>query len=141
MHFGLILEILPLKLVKAFSTLTNNYGSKFPPILHFVKKYKIPWILKWQYVIMDDKIERHWYVKWWDKYPQIDATINNIKFLSQTPKDQNLPPITAPLLLTPNVFLPPPKEIAFTTSPATTSFGSFFQEKERDIKSIFGIPE
>jgi hypothetical protein len=62
MHFGLILEILLLKLVEAFNTFknhfkTDNYGSKFPPILYFVKKYKISWILKWQYVIMDDKVK------------------------------------------------------------------------------------
>jgi hypothetical protein len=93
MHFGLIQEILPLKLVEAFSPFkyhfkTDNYGSKFPPILHFVKNYKIPWILKWQYIIMDDKVQRHWYVKWWDKYPQTDAIVNNAKVLAQTPKDQ-----------------------------------------------------
>ena len=129
MHFGLIPEILSPKLVEAFSTFkihfkTDKYGSKFSPILHFVKKYKISWILKWQYVIMDDKIERHSYVKWWDKYPQIDDIVNNVKVLSQTPKDQTLSPITAPLLLTLSVFLPHSKEIIVSTSPASTSSGS-----------------
>ena len=69
MHFGLIPDILPLKLVESFTLFkdhfkVNAYGSKFPSIPHFVKKYKIPWILKWQYVIVGDKLERHWYIKW-----------------------------------------------------------------------------
>jgi hypothetical protein len=69
MYFGLIPDILPLKLVESFTLFkdhfkTDAYGSKFPLILHFVKKYKIPWILKWQYVIVEDKLERHWYNKW-----------------------------------------------------------------------------
>jgi hypothetical protein len=84
MHFGLILEISPLKLIDAFNSFKtyfkiDDYGSKFAPILHFVRKFKITWILKWQYVIMDDKVERHWYVKWWDKYPQVETIVNNVK--------------------------------------------------------------
>jgi hypothetical protein len=101
-----------------------------------LKKYKIPWILKWQYVIMDDKVERHWYVKWLDKYPQTDAIVNNVKVLAQSPKDQQLPPITAPLLLTPSVFLPPPKETIVTTSPATTSSGSSKKNSSKKNKVI-----
>ena len=46
MHFGLIPEILPLRHIEAFNSFktyfkTDNYGSKFPPILYFVKKFKI----------------------------------------------------------------------------------------------------
>ena len=26
---------------------TDAHGAKFTPLLHFIKKYKIPWILKW----------------------------------------------------------------------------------------------
>jgi hypothetical protein len=85
---------------------TNDYGSKFSPILHFATKFKIPWILKWQYVIIDDKVERHWYVKWWDKYPQVNSIVNNAKELAQTPKAQTLLPNTPPQLLTPSAFLP-----------------------------------
>jgi hypothetical protein len=40
---------------------------------------------------MEDKVERHWYVKWWDKYPQTDAIVNNVKLLAETQKDQQLP--------------------------------------------------
>jgi hypothetical protein len=64
MHFGLILEILPFKLLEAFNIFKahfkiDTYDSKFPPMLHFVKRFKIPWILKWQYIIVGDKLERH----------------------------------------------------------------------------------
>jgi hypothetical protein len=64
--FGLIPEIFPLKLIESFNIFKDNfktdaYDSKFPFILHFVKKFKISWILKWQYVIVKDKLVRHWY--------------------------------------------------------------------------------
>ena len=26
----------------------NAHGAKFPPLLHFIKKYKVPWIIKWR---------------------------------------------------------------------------------------------
>jgi hypothetical protein len=112
MRFGLIPKILPLKLIEAFNSFkthfkTNDYGSKFPPILHFVRKFKIPWILKRQYVIMDDKVERHWNVKWWYKYPQVETIVNNVKELAQASRAQTLIPNASPLLLTPSAFLPP----------------------------------
>jgi hypothetical protein len=95
MHFGLILDILPLKLVESFTLFTdhfktNAYGSKFSPILYFAKKYKIPWILKRQYVIVEDKLERHWYIKWWDKF-YIDNIVKNVNDLAHAPKTLNLP--------------------------------------------------
>ena len=42
------------------------------------KKYKIPWILKWQYAKEDDVLARCWYVKWWDKFSHTDFIINNV---------------------------------------------------------------
>jgi hypothetical protein len=73
-QFGAIPDILPLQLAKAFGNFrdyynTNAYGKKFPTIMHFVIKFKISWILKWNYVKDGDIIDRHWFVKWWDKYP------------------------------------------------------------------------
>jgi hypothetical protein len=56
--------------------------------------------------------------------------------LVQTPKDQHLPPITAPLLLTPNVFLPTHKETTTAISLATTSFGSFKKKSSKKRKEI-----
>ena len=50
-----------------------------------------------------------------------------------------MPPITAPLLLTPSVFLPLPKEIIVATSLATTSFGSSKKssKKKKEILKVF----
>jgi hypothetical protein len=95
MHFGLIPDILPLQLVNSFSLFRNHaktdaYGSKFSPILHFSKKYKVPWILKWQYVIVGDKLERHWYIKWWDKF-RFDDIVEKVKDFCHAPKALNLP--------------------------------------------------
>ena len=56
----------------------DSYGAKFPPLLHFIKKYKVPWILKWQYVKKGDSLTHYWYVKWWDKFPHTRSIINNV---------------------------------------------------------------
>ena len=56
----------------------DPYGAKFPPLLHFIKKYKVPWILKWQYVKEGDTLTRCWYVNWWDKFPHTQSIINNV---------------------------------------------------------------
>ena len=57
---------------------------------------------------MMDEIEQHWYIKWWDKYPQFETIVNNVKELAQAPRAQILLPNTSPQLLTPSAFLPPP---------------------------------
>ena len=46
--------------------------------LHFVKKYKVPWILKWMYVKEWDVLTRQWYVKWWDKFSHTQDVIDNV---------------------------------------------------------------
>jgi hypothetical protein len=71
--FGLIPNILPLNLIENFDLFrtafkVDSYGAKFPHILHFAKHYRLPWIIKWQYVIVGDRLERHWDVKWRDKF-------------------------------------------------------------------------
>jgi hypothetical protein len=127
MRFGLVPEILPFKLIEAFNSFkTHDYGSKFPLILHFVRKFKIPWILKWQYIIMDAKVERHWYVKWWDKYTQVEIIVNNVKELAQAPGAQTLIPNASPLLLTPSAFLPP---LIYCCCYFSSCFFWFFEEK------------
>lgn len=57
---------------------TDAYNAKLLALLHFVKHYKIPWILKWQYVKEGDVLTRHWYVKWWDKSPHTQDVIDNV---------------------------------------------------------------
>ena len=56
----------------------DSYGIKFPHLLHFIKKYKVPWILKWQYDKEGDVLTRCWYIKWWDKFPHTQSIINNV---------------------------------------------------------------
>ena len=59
---------------KAFRV--DAHGAKFPPLLHFIKKYKVPWIIKWQYEKEGDVLARRWYVKWWDKFSHTHKIIN-----------------------------------------------------------------
>ena len=46
--------------------------------LHFVKKYKVPWILKWLYVKEGDVLTRQWFVKCWDKFCYTQDVIDNV---------------------------------------------------------------
>ncbi|KAI5324510.1 hypothetical protein L3X38_033583 [Prunus dulcis] len=42
----------------------------FPNLLHFVAKYKVPWILKWSYQVKWETrvLSRQFSIKWWDKF-------------------------------------------------------------------------
>ena len=58
---GQVLEILLEKLqdsVKYFSTVYkgNRHSAKFPTILHFYSKYKVPWIPKQHYEVQSDLV-------------------------------------------------------------------------------------
>ena len=69
-QFGSAIEIFPAPLKDCFLNFstrlkTDTHGAKFTPLLYFIRKYKIPWILKWQYAKDDDVLARCWYVKWW----------------------------------------------------------------------------
>jgi hypothetical protein len=46
----------------------SEYHSRYPPILLFCFKYKVPWIVKWSYQIKDNILIRNHTVKWWDNY-------------------------------------------------------------------------
>ena len=46
----------------------SEYNSRFPPILLFCAKYKVPWIVKWSYQIKDHMLIRNFSVKFWDSY-------------------------------------------------------------------------
>ena len=106
-HFGLIPDVIPLNLIESFEFFktcfkVDTYSSNFPSILYFTKQYRLPWIVKWQYVIVGNHLERHWYVKWWDKFA-VDPIISRVKQMIQAPKAQNVPlPPIVPKLITPD---------------------------------------
>ena len=75
----------------------DPYDAKFPPLLHFIKKYKVPWILKWQYVKEGDTFTRCWYVKWWDKFPHTQSIINNVTRDFSSPNASPTLRITTPV--------------------------------------------
>ena len=82
-QFGPVTEIFPRPLIGSFKYFASvfkvdSHGAKFLASLHFVKKYKVPWILKWQYVKEGDGLTRHWYVKWWDKFSHTQNVIDNV---------------------------------------------------------------
>ena len=82
-QFGPISDIFPEPLLDAFKCFKKFYkvdahGAKFSALLHFVKPHKIPWILKWQYEKIGDVLSRHWYVKWWGKFPHTQSIIATI---------------------------------------------------------------
>ena len=57
-------EIFPEPLMGSFKYFTSvlkvdSYGAKFPDLLHFIKRYKVPWILKWQYDKEGDVLTCH----------------------------------------------------------------------------------
>ena len=74
----------------------DSYGAKFP-LLHFIKKYKVPWILKWQYAKDGDVLTRCWYVKWWDKFLHTQSVINNVTREFSSPSASPALRITTPM--------------------------------------------
>jgi hypothetical protein len=72
---GPIAEILSDKVKESLTHFAANYkvtehNSKIPMILLFFAKYKIPWIVKWHYVIEDNILSWHFSVKWWNKFSE-----------------------------------------------------------------------
>ncbi|KAK9993406.1 hypothetical protein SO802_023109 [Lithocarpus litseifolius] len=82
-QFGSIPDIFPDQLKVSFENFSktfkvDSYGAKFLPLLHFIKRYKVPWILKWQYEKDGDVLRRRWFVKWWDRFPHTQSVVNNV---------------------------------------------------------------
>jgi hypothetical protein len=46
----------------------TEYISRFPPVLLFCFKYKVPWIVKWSYQIKNNILIRNFAVKCWDNF-------------------------------------------------------------------------
>uniref|UniRef100_A0A2N9IAY5 Uncharacterized protein n=1 Tax=Fagus sylvatica TaxID=28930 RepID=A0A2N9IAY5_FAGSY len=53
----------------------TEYISRFPPVLLFCFKYKVPWIVKWSYQIKNNILIRNFAVKCWDNFDR-DRIIN-----------------------------------------------------------------
>ena len=100
-QFGSTVEIFSESLMNSFTYFkivfkVDSYGAKFPPLLLFIKKYKDPWILKWQYDKEGDVLTRRWYVKWWDKFPHTQLIINNVTREFSSPSASPTLRITTP---------------------------------------------
>jgi hypothetical protein len=81
--FGPITDIIPTKLKEAIARFGNLaqvtvQNSQFPTLCLFTSKYKIPWILKWDYQVNQNIMARRFQVKWWDKF-NIDRIIEQVK--------------------------------------------------------------
>jgi hypothetical protein len=103
-------------------------------MLHFVKQYRLPWIIRWQYVIVGDNLERHWYVKWWDKFA-FDPIIMRVKQMIQAPKAQSLPLpfIVQPKLITPGDIGQTPARVK-PASPYSSSSSKGMSSKSKKEK-------
>ena len=101
-QFGPVIEIFPRPLIGSFKYFSNvlkvdSHGTKFLASLHFVKKYKVPWVLKWQYVKEGDLLTRRWYVKWWDKFSHTQNVIDNVTREFSTTNEVSYPKAQSPM--------------------------------------------
>ena len=93
--------------------------------------------MKWQYVIVGNRLERHWYVKWWDKFAS-DPIIGRVKQLIQAPGAQNVPlPSIVPKLITPDdIGHTPKKALPNVDSPTSSSTLSKKEKKKALLKAM-----
>jgi hypothetical protein len=100
-----------------------------------LKKIKIPWILKWQYVKDGDILNWHWFVKWWDKFPQTDLIVETVnKEFAQKIARTTIPAVA----------VAPPAITKLLTPDVRKSLVLYFfkvQEKDRTFKERFGNVE
>lgn len=92
---GPIWEIIPVELQNSVNYFSQKHKLTkpekfFPMLLHFMAKYRVPWILKWNYQVNWESrvLSRHFAVKWWDK-----VQIHKIIFQVNT----EFPPLQAPV--------------------------------------------
>lgn len=99
---------------------TSLHGGKFPAILHFVKKYKVPQIIQWQYVKEGDVLTRQWFVKWWDKLNHTQDVTDNVtrEFLVTNTNFLDKAPLAYPRIQTITQTINPQ---LIAKSPATSS--------------------
>ncbi|KAL6179665.1 hypothetical protein ACLB2K_046337 [Fragaria x ananassa] len=103
---GCPISLLPQNLqdiVTSFSTAEefSDYDKLFPVTLHFIARYKVPWILKWHVELNDYVLNRKYLVKWWDKF-KTDRIIT--AFNKDFPVQVTSPvsPTTLPAQITPH---------------------------------------
>jgi hypothetical protein len=134
-HYGLIPDVLPLNFVGTFDLFRSlyrmdSYGSNFPIICHFAKMFQISWIIKWQYNIVGNHVERQWYCKWWDKFPRRDEVIEGVNRMAQAPRAQNVP---LPSTISPKPISAPATKALPATSPASSSTSLTKKERKKAL--------
>ena len=144
-QFGSIVEIFPKPLMNSFTYFksvfkVDSYGAKFPPLLHFIEKYKVPQILKWQYDKEGDVLIRRWYVKWWDKFPHTQSIISNVTREFPTPSASPALRITTPVQKAELVDAPA-STFAKTVKPSTKprKKGSPLDEIRKDPDALYAL--
>ena len=116
----------------------DSYAAKFPPLLHFIKKYKVPWILKWQYDKEGDVLTRRWYVKWWDKFPHTQSILNNVTRKFSAPSASPALRITTPVQKTELVDAPTSTSAKMVKSIAKPrKKGSPLDEIRKDLDALY----
>ncbi|KAI5352722.1 hypothetical protein L3X38_005614 [Prunus dulcis] len=72
---GPVIDLFPPPMQELVNYFTNKNKFKeselfFPNLLHFVAKYKVPWIFKWSYQVNWETrvLSRQFSIKWWDKF-------------------------------------------------------------------------
>ncbi|KAL4612388.1 hypothetical protein ACB092_08G194800 [Castanea dentata] len=84
---GPIKEILPKPIKYSFKKFERNYQvptqmSLFPSLLHLYTNYQLPWILHWDYMILQVSpfkiLARRFKVTWWDQF-EFDEIVNEIE--------------------------------------------------------------
>ena len=133
---GMSFSLLPEPLQKSIEFFAQTqiftpYQSQFPAILHFIAKYKVPWILKWHYETKDNIVSRHFAVKWWDKFKH-DRIISQVneEFKSNISQSPSQSPVFRHPHSQPAIQSPNPQTALVTQSPAS-SHSSKSKEKSK----------
>ena len=118
----------------------DSYDANFPHLLHFIKKYKVPWILKWQYDKEGDVLTRRQYVKWWDKFPHTQSIINNVTRVFSSPSAPPALRITTPVQKA-ELADAPTSTSAKTVKPSTKprKKGSTLDEIRKDPDALYAL--
>ncbi|KAL6210041.1 hypothetical protein ACLB2K_020979 [Fragaria x ananassa] len=141
---GCPISLLPQNLedvVTSFSTAEefSDYDKRFPVILHFIARYKVPWILKWHVELSDYVLDRKYLVKWWDKFKtdRIITAFNKDFPVQVTPSVNPVSPTTLPAQIAPHPaqIIPTSPVIQTTPKQASSSKSKGKAKEESSSKS------